>query len=122
MANLTLYFGKEEIPNGSFVPLDISQTEDIRADWDKKKGKKYAIVLYDPDANYLHWIVDDGTRINTYIQPEPPAGEKHEYILNLYEKAPGAGKILSFTKRTDFLIDGHDDFGKLIDSTSFISG
>jgi phosphatidylethanolamine-binding protein (PEBP) family uncharacterized protein len=58
-------------------------------------GKQYTLLMVDPDASWVHWILTNITSSNnyttplSYLPPSPPAG-KHRYVFGLFEQTTGA--------------------------------
>ena len=90
---------------------------------DNSKGKKYSVIMLDPDAplgkgtrTWTHWFVtisSDGTIINElypYQPPSPPPGSgKHRYIFNLYDEI----QIQMDMKKNN--LAGNDYYNKVIE-------
>jgi phosphatidylethanolamine-binding protein (PEBP) family uncharacterized protein len=91
---------------------------------DNSKGKKYSVIMLDPDApdskgtssTWTHWFVtisSDGTIINEhypYQPPSPPPGSgQHRYIFNLYDD------LAMETKKNNNSLAGNDYYTKVIE-------
>ena len=110
----------DDIPivNGEFISLQQAQGTPTLEWYDS--GKSNTVVLYDPDASHLHWIQQDGRDIVSFKPPNPPAGERHHYIFEVFTSEEPVD-IDNFPARTAFGI--HDyDFGDSIGTFMYESG
>lgn len=85
--------------------------EDHNDNNDKKDSlvKLYTLIMYDPDANYLHWLIINipgshvfqGTVLVPYKgpSPPPPATFMHHYEFILFEQRDKIDKIEKVSER-----------------------
>jgi hypothetical protein len=123
-----LKLGNQNIQPGQFVDIQQARQTPV-LEWPEEAGLSYTIVFYDPTARYLHWVSRDDQDIVSYTPPNPPAGERHEYVFAIFASPQGSEADLSFLQpgrsrtqgRVDFNVSKYN-FGQLVGETSFVTG
>lgn len=120
---ISLHLGSLPVKSGSFVDL-IDSRETPIIDWDQDPKKDYVIVFYDPDASHLHWIQQGFHDLIDYTPPNPPQGETHTYVFDIFESPINRPVKIPFgyrSRRTRFDVNNYN-FGKLVGSVWFKTG
>lgn len=100
---------KKKVAGNEFISPDMAINQPhVRWRGQPEEGKKYTLVMVDPDSKYKewrHWCVinipdknpKNGVQISPYKPPQPPKGSgEHKYIFKWYEQSGDLSPTMKF--------------------------